>query len=183
MAILPITVYGDKILKEKTKPVDAVNETIIKNIKDMFDTMRNANGIGLAANQVGIDKSIFIVDLRPVEGYEESKPLVFVNPEIIVKSDETVIMEEGCLSLPKLRAEVERPEIIQLKYLDTDEKENVLEADDWLARVILHEYDHLIGKMIPDRLESEIRKGFSEELKNITERNVDIDYLITDKEE
>jgi peptide deformylase len=149
----------------------------------MFETMKNAHGIGLAANQVGIDKSIFIVDLRPVEGYEESSPLVFINPQIVTASDESVILEEGCLSLPNLRADVERPEIIELKYLDTDEKEHILEADDWLARVILHEYDHLIGKMIPDRVEAEIKKELSEELKNISSRNIEIDYQITDKED
>ena len=183
MAILPVTVYGDKILRNKTKPVDAVNEAIVENIKDMFDTMRNANGIGLAANQVGIDKSIFIVDLRPVEGYEDSKPMVFINPEIVTKSEESVILEEGCLSLPNLRADVERPEIIEIKYLDTDEKEHILEADEWMARVIQHEYDHLIGKLIPDRVNSEIRNGLSEELNNIRDRNIEIDYLITEKEE
>jgi peptide deformylase len=183
MAILPVTVYGDEILRNKTKPVDAVNEAIVASIKDMFDTMRNASGIGLAANQVGIDKSIFIIDLRPVEGHEDSKPMVFINPEIVQKSEESVRMEEGCLSLPNLRAEVERPEIIQIKYLDTDENEVLLEADEWLARVIQHEYDHLIGKMIPDRVDDEVRKALSEELTNITERQVEIDYPITDKED
>lgn len=183
MAIIPVTVYGDEILKNKTKPVDAVNEAIISSIKDMFDTMRNASGIGLAANQVGIDKSIFIIDLRPVEGYEDSKPMVFINPEIVEMSDETVRLEEGCLSLPNLRAEIVRPEIIKINYLDTDEKEASLEADDWLARVIQHEFDHLIGKMIPDRVDEEVRKAISGELTNITERRVEIDYPITDKED
>ncbi len=183
MSILPITVYGDKILRDKTKPVDAVNDAIVASIKDMFDTMRNASGIGLAANQVGIDKSIFIVDLRPVEGYEESKPLVFINPEIVQESDEKVVLEEGCLSLPNLRADVERPEIIKINYLDTDENEVSLEADDWLARVIQHEYDHLIGKMIPDRVDENLRSELSEELDNIRSRNIEIDYLITDKED
>jgi len=183
MAILPITVYGDKILRKKTKPVDAVNDAIVANVKDMFDTMRNASGIGLAANQVGINKSIFIIDLRPVEGYEETKPMVFINPRIVDESEESVILEEGCLSLPNLRADVERSEIILLEYLDIDENEVKLEADDWLARVILHEYDHLIGKMIPDRVDEDIKEELSEELKNISSRNIEIDYLITDKEE
>ncbi len=181
MAVLPITVYGDKILRENTKPVKNVDEVVIATIRDMFETMRNANGIGLAANQVGVDKSIFVVDLSPIEGLEDSDPVVMINPEIISESEELVIIEEGCLSLPLLRADVERPEAVEVKYIDTDENEKIIEADDWLARVIQHEYDHLIGKMIPDRVPSELKKKLKDQLINITRRNVDIDYPITDK--
>ena len=181
MAVLPITVYGDKILRENTKPVKNVDEVIIATIRDMFETMRNASGIGLAANQVGLDKSIFVVDLSPIEGYEDSDPVVMINPEIISESEELVTIEEGCLSLPLLRADVERPEAVEVKYIDTDENEKIIEADDWLARVIQHEYDHLIGKMIPDRVPSELKKKLKDQLINITRRNVDIDYPITDK--
>ena len=183
MAILPVTVYGDKILRKKTKPVDAVNDAIVANVKDMFDTMRNASGIGLAANQVGIDKSIFIVDLRHVEDYEESKPMVLINPKIVDQSQELVTLEEGCLSLPNLRADVERPELILINFLDMDEKEVNMEVDDWMARVMLHEYDHLLGKMIPDRVGNDIREKLSDELKDIRARNIEIDYLITEKED
>ncbi len=182
MAIIPITVYGDKILREKTKTVKQIDGILIKNIKDMFDTMRNANGIGLAANQVGLNKSVFVVDLKEVEGYENFKPVVMINPKIAEVSDENVIIEEGCLSLPNLRAEVERPKKILVEYIDTDEKENSLEADDLFARVILHEYDHLIGKMIPDRVSSEMKKKLQEELLQIKNRDVKVDYLITSKE-
>jgi peptide deformylase len=88
-------------------------------------------------------------------------------------------MEEGCLSLPLLRAEVERPEKIKIRYLDTDENEKEIEADDLFARVILHEYDHLIGKMIPDRVNEEVKKKLQTELEKIVKRQVDIDYPIT----
>lgn len=180
MAILPITLYGDKILKQKTKPVKKIDGKIIGNIRDMFETMRNAKGIGLAANQVGLNKSIFVIDLKPVEGYEDFKPIAFINPKIVEKSDELVVIEEGCLSLPDLRADVERPKKILIRYLDTDENEQEIETDDWLARVILHEYDHLIGKMIPDRVNSEIKIKLQDELKKITKREVEIDYPVTE---
>ena len=181
MSVIPITVYGDKILKEKTKKINSVNDVIIKNIRDMFETMRRADGIGLAANQVGLNKSLFIIDLSGIDGYDNFKPLVMINPQIVDHSEESVIMEEGCLSLPLLRADVERPEIIKVSYLDTDEEERELEADSWLARVILHEYDHLIGKMIPDRVTAEIKKELQSELIKIKKREVDIDYTVTSK--
>lgn len=181
MAILPITVYGDKILRQKTKPVKAVSDELIDKIRRMFATMRYAKGIGLAANQVGFGESLFIIDLKGVEEYEKFKPIVMINPQIILESKEKVIMEEGCLSLPNLRADVERPSIIKVKFLDTDENEVELEADDLFARVILHEYDHLIGKMIPDRVNEKIKKSLQDELKKIKDREVDIDYVITEK--
>jgi len=181
VAILPITVYGDPILRKKAVPVKQIDDEIIGLIQNMFATMRNANGIGLAANQVDIDKQIFIVDVSPVEGYEKIKPVVMINPEIILQSDETVIMEEGCLSLPNLRADVERPESIKVRYLDTDENVQEIEADDLFARVILHEYDHLIGKLIPDRVNEEIKQALKEELQQIKNREVKVDYPITAK--
>jgi peptide deformylase len=181
MSILPVTVYGDKILKEKTKKVKNIDDRIITDIKNMFDTMRAASGVGLASNQVGLDKSIFVIDLSPVEDYEKFKPVAMINPEIIEESDETIIIEEGCLSLPNLKAEVERSEKIKVRYLDPDENEREIEADDFFARVILHEYDHLIGKMIPDRVSEDIKKKLRKELKKIMDRDVDIDYPITGK--
>ncbi len=181
MAIVPIQVYGDKILKEKAKLVKKVDDELIAKIKNMFDTMRNANGIGLAANQIGYSESVFVIDLTPVEGYEKVKPIVAINPKIVLESDEKVIMEEGCLSLPNLRADVERAEIIKIKFIDTDENEVELEADDLYARVILHEYDHLLGKTIPDRLAYNVKKKLSKELRQIADRDVEIDYPVTDK--
>lgn len=181
MAILPITVYGDKILRRKTKPITAVNDKIIELIRSMFDTMRNASGVGLAANQVNFDGSIFVIDLKGVEGYEKFKPVAMINPQILLVSDETIVREEGCLSLPNLRAEVERPQSIKVRYLNTDEKEIELEADNFFARVILHEYDHLIGKMIPDRVDDEVKKMLQKELERIKKRKVEVDYPITEK--
>lgn len=181
MAILPITVWGDKILRDVAKKVDKVDDNMITLIRDMFETMHNANGVGLAANQVGSDKSIFVVDLRPIEEYQDTKPLVMINPEIVEVSDEIVIYEEGCLSLPLLSADVERPEWIKIKYLDPNEEEQVFESDDFTARVIQHEFDHLLGKMIPDRIDEREKKKLQNHLKKILNRDLDIPYPVTDK--
>jgi len=180
MAIIPITVYGDKILKQKAKKVIAVNDEIIDKIRNMFDSMRNARGIGLAANQVGYRDSIFVLDLNGTEGYDNFKPLVMINPEIILHSDEKIILEEGCLSLPLVRADVERSQAIKVRYLDSDENIIEIDADDLLARVILHEYDHLIGKMIPDRVAEDVKINLQKDLSNIIKREVEIDYPITE---
>ncbi len=181
MSVLPVTVYGDQILRKKTKPVEKVTDDLIFDIKNMWDTMRTANGIGLAANQVGFDKSIFIVDISSLEDYEHIPPVVMINPEIVDYSDEIITFEEGCLSLPNLRADVDRSKIITVKYWDTDEKEHIIEADDLFARVILHEYDHLIGKMIPDRVEPRIKRKLQKDLMKIMRREVEIDYPITER--
>lgn len=180
MSIIPITVYGDKILKKKTQKVNAVDDEIIDKIRNMFDSMRNARGIGLAANQVGYRDSIFILDLNGTDGYDKFKPLAMINPEIVLQSDEKVVIEEGCLSLPLIRADVERSEAIKVRYLDSDENVIEIDADDLLARVILHEYDHLIGKMIPDRVAEDVKKNLQKDLSNIIKREVKIDYPITE---
>ena len=181
MSIIPINVYGDEILDKPTKKVAAVDDELIGNIKDMFDTMRYANGIGLAANQVGIDKSLFVIDLNGIEGYEDFSPVAMINPEIVSESDEIITMEEGCLSLPNLRADVDRPESVKIKFLSPADQEEIIEADELFARVILHEYDHLIGKMIPDRVDDHLKRTLQRELKKIAKRKVDIDYPITEK--
>jgi peptide deformylase len=181
MALLPVTVYGDSILRETVNPILSVDDDLIRNIQDMFETMRYASGIGLAANQVGLNKKMFIVDLKGVEGYDNFKPLVAINPEIISYSDDLVTMEEGCLSLPFIRSDVERSEFIKLRYLDTDENVQEIEAEDWLARVILHEYDHLIGKMIPDRVDARIKQKLKGDLIKIMRRETLPEYEITER--
>ena len=180
MAILPVTVYGDKILRKKVDRVKDVDFKTIELIKDMFDTMRNSNGIGLAANQVGVNKSIFVIDISIVEGYENYKPLAVINPEITFRSEEKVYMEEGCLSIPDVRHEVERPKKIIIKYYDSDMKEQILEADQLLARVIQHEFDHLQGILFIDYFDNKAKKEFRNILNKIKNRDIDIEYPITD---
>ncbi|MCE7857594.1 MAG: peptide deformylase [Ignavibacteria bacterium CHB3] len=159
MSIVPITLCGDKILRKKTAVVTDIDDKIIGIITDMFDTMRNANGVGLAANQIGLNKQIFVADISPVEGYENFKPIVMINPKIISKSDETTSIEEGCLSIPELREEIIRPENVSVSFYDVDMKEHTIEADRLLARVIQHEYDHL-----------------KKHLEKIKKRKLDIEY-------
>lgn len=181
MGIMPITVFGDKILRKKTEPLKDIDFQTIKEIKDMFETMRNANGVGLAANQVGLDKSIFVIDISPVEGYEKIKPIVMINPKIKSFSDEKVNIEEGCLSIPNLRAEVLRPAAIQVEYWDTDMKSNILEADEFFARVIQHEFDHLQGTVFTDKVTDAIKKQLKKDLEKIRLRKFEADYPIADK--
>ncbi len=180
MTLLPVTMCGDKILRKKLAKVTEVDNETIELITNLFDTMRNANGIGFAANQVGADKSILIVDISLVEGFEEVKPVVLINPKITKYSDEKSVIEEGCLSIPDIREEVERPEAITVTYQDTDLKEHTLEADRLLARVIQHEYDHLQGILFTDLVSDEAKKRLKKPLSKIKKRKIEIEYPISD---
>ncbi len=179
MPILPITVCGDKILRKKAAKVSKLDNKIIKLIADMFETMHNANGIGLAANQVGANKQIFVIDISAAEGYEDIKPLVLINPKIISKSEETSVYEEGCLSIPDQRADVIRPAKIVIEYQDTDLKSQTIEADDLLARVMQHEYDHLQGVLFTDLVDEETKKKLKKPLNRIKNRKVEVAYPIS----
>ncbi len=179
MSILPITVCGDKILRKKAAKVSEIDDKIIGIITDMFETMRNANGIGLAANQIGVNKQIFVVDISLVEGYEKYKPIAMINPKIVAKSEESGSMEEGCLSIPDLRSEIIRPKAINISYLDVNMKEQTIEADELLARVMQHEFDHLQGVLFIDYLNDEMQKRYKKHLNKIKKRKLEVDYPIS----
>lgn len=179
MPILPITVCGDKILRKKVAKVTKVDIKIIKLISDMFETMRNAHGIGLAANQVGANRQIFVVDISMVEGYEDTKPITFINPKITFRSEETSTYEEGCLSIPDQRADVIRPKKITIKFQDTDLITHTIEADDLLARVMQHEYDHLQGILFTDLVDEETKKRLKKPLNKIKNRKIEVEYPIS----
>ena len=179
MSIIPITLCGDKILRKKTSLVTDIDDKTVGIIADMFETMRNANGVGLAANQIGLNKQIFVVDISPVEGYEKYKPVAMINPKIISKSDETVAIEEGCLSIPELREELIRPKSIFVSFYDVNMKEHTIEADKLFARVIQHEYDHLQGILFIDYFDDEMKKRYKKHLEKIRKRKLDIDYPIS----
>ncbi|MCS7052743.1 MAG: peptide deformylase [Ignavibacterium sp.] len=179
MSILPITVFGDDILRKKAAPVTEIKDDIVEIVDNMFSTMINANGIGLAANQVGINRRIFVIDVSAVEGYEKFKPMVFINPKIVSKSDELESFEEGCLSIPELKANVIRPKGIEISFYDLNMKEHKMETDDLVARVIQHELDHLNGVLFIDYLDEETKKKIKKHLNKIKNRKVEVNYPIT----
>lgn len=179
MPLLPITLFGDKILRKETSRVMEVDNKIIELIRNMFATMRNANGVGLAANQVGVDKQIFVVDISGIEGYEENKPLTIINPKITERSESTNKMEEGCLSIPDIRREIERPAEIVITYQDIDLKDHTMRADDVLARVMQHEYDHLQGILFTDYFPEREKKDLKKKLDDIKNRKKVVEYPVS----
>jgi len=150
MAIRPILTAPNPILKQVSKPVEAVTDDLRALMDDMLETMYDAPGIGLAAIQVGEPLQILVLDVAHDE--DEPKPQYFVNPEIIWASEDLSTYEEGCLSVPEFAAEVDRPAEIRLRYLDYDGKEQEMHADGLLATCIQHEMDHLKGVLFIDHL-------------------------------
>lgn len=145
MAIRNIRLNGDDILRKKCKVVDKIDKRLLTLIKDMGDTMYEADGVGLAAPQVGILKRIFVIDVYDGEGLR-----VFINPEILETSGSQV-GDEGCLSLPGESAIVERPNYVKVKATNEKGEEFVLEAEELLARAVCHENDHLDGVLYIDK--------------------------------
>ena len=143
MAIRNIREDGDDVLRKVCKPVEKMTERLNTLIDDMFDTMYEANGVGLAAPQVGVLRRIVVIDVM------DGNPLVLINPEII-ESDGEQIGPEGCLSLPGLQGDVARPNHVIGKALDRDMKESTVEGEELLARALCHEIDHLDGILYKD---------------------------------
>ncbi|MFY9760219.1 MAG: peptide deformylase [Xanthobacteraceae bacterium] len=150
MAIRDIITLPDKRLRLVSEPVKHVDAGVRKLIDDMFETMYKAPGIGLAAIQIGVAKRVVTMDLSKKEDNHE--PHVFINPEIVWKSDETAKYEEGCLSIPDYYEEVERPKEVKVKYLDRDGKPAEIEAKGLLATCLQHEIDHINGVLFIDHL-------------------------------
>ena len=151
MAIREIRKEGDPILRKECKEVKDMTDRTRLLIDDMFDTMYEANGVGLAAPQVGILKKIFVVDV----GMEEPEPYVFINPEILERSGEQTD-NEGCLSVPGYQGEVTRAEHVRVRAYDENMEEFELEADGLFARCIQHEEDHLHGRLYIDLVNGEL---------------------------
>ncbi|WP_265040187.1 peptide deformylase [Wolbachia endosymbiont (group A) of Trypoxylon clavicerum] len=151
MSILPIVIAPDERLITRASEVTDINDKIKELVNDMFETMYDAEGLGLAAVQVGVLKRVFVMDIQleiienePV-GYESTGKFYMINPEITELSDEQVILKEGCLSIPEQSYEIKRPKYLTVKYKDLDNEEQTLKASGWLARCIQHELDHLNG--------------------------------------
>jgi len=176
---LPIVVYGSPVLREKTRPIDAAYPELGKLVGNMFDTMYAAEGVGLAAPQVGLAIRLFVVDLSPW-GDEEPELAdyrrVFINPEIYESSDEQSLFNEGCLSLPGLHEDVSRPVEVRMRWLD----ENFAPHDELLtgraARVVQHEYDHLEGVVFSDRLSALRRTLIKSKLAGFTKGRYKASY-------
>ena len=189
--VVPIYVYGHDALRQETEPVEENTDDLQSLIDDMIETMRNAAGIGLAAPQVGHSERLFVVDLTPMadEMAEAGEPLppqpmVLINPEIVEESDETVDLEEGCLSIPEVREAVTRPERIRMRYLDRTFEEQEIEAGHMLARVLQHERDHLDGILFTDYLSSFRKRLLQRPLREMVNGEVEADYpLVTQDDE
>ena len=150
MSIKPIITVPNEILKKTSDPIENIGEREKKLVNDLFETMYNSNGIGLAAVQVGILKRILVVDISTKE--EKKNPLCFINPVIKKISDETSVYEEGCLSIPDTFIEIERPKICEVEYIDLDGKLKNIKCDGLLSTCLQHEINHLDGKLIIDHL-------------------------------
>ncbi|MEH6475807.1 MAG: peptide deformylase [Sneathiella sp.] len=153
MALLSVIVAPDPRLKIISKPVAEVTDEIRELVADMFETMYDAPGIGLAAIQVGVQKRLLVLDVvgKGQEG-EDPEPMAIINPEITWVSDDDSVYEEGCLSIPTHYADVVRPAEIKLNYLDLDGEKQELSADGLLATCIQHEMDHLDGLLFVDHI-------------------------------
>jgi peptide deformylase len=177
--ILPIVGYGHPVLKKKAENIDAQFPELQKLIADMWETMYNASGVGLAAPQIGQAIRLFVVDASP---FDEDEPVlanfkkVFINPQILEEKGEEWFFNEGCLSFPDLRADVARKSIIRINYFD----ENFVQHEDVfggiVARIIQHEYDHIEGVLFVDRISALKRRLLRSKLNNIIKGAVNPGY-------
>ena len=148
MTIKPLIILPDPLLRQVSKPIERFDADTRRLASDMFETMYDAPGIGLAAIQVGIERRMLVIDVAR-EG-EEKQPLVFINPTVVASSDERSVYEEGCLSIPDYYAEVERPAKVTVEYFDVEGAKQTVEADGLLATCLQHEIDHLNGVLFID---------------------------------
>lgn len=177
--IYPVTVFGDPILRKKAIPITKDFQDLKGFVQNMFDTMYSSDGVGLAAPQVGQAIRIFVLDTTAAE--EDELPGIkqaFINPEILKKSGDEWVMNEGCLSLPEIREDVLRPETVRIKYLDEDFNEHDETYNGFSSRVIQHEYDHLDGIMFVDYLNPLKRRILKSKLIAISKGKVIPKYRI-----
>lgn len=153
MSVLKLYEYPDEVLRQKCEKVSKVDDELRRFLDDMLETMYVDKGCGLAAPQVGVTKRIIVIDDNPSdEDKSARRPMYLVNPEIIWRSEEKVLFNEGCLSLPDQRAQVERHERVRVHYIDYNGNEQEILADDLLAIILQHEIDHLDGILYIDHL-------------------------------
>ncbi|MEP2238553.1 MAG: peptide deformylase [Maribacter sp.] len=184
--ILPIIAYGDSVLRKVADDIDKDYPKLNDLIANMWETMYNASGVGLAAPQIGLPIRIFLVDTTPFSGDEdltedEQKQLdgfkrVFINATIEEETGDEWAFNEGCLSIPDVREDVSRKGTIKITYLDENFKEHEETFDGLLARVIQHEYDHIEGVLFTDKLSALKKRMLKGRLTNISKGKINVDY-------
>lgn len=177
--IYPIVVYGDPVLKKRASDIKEGDVDLKQLSEDMFETMKAAHGIGLAAPQIGLSIRLFVVDGRPLEEEEmDDFVKVFVNAKIIEEAGDVWAFEEGCLSIPGVRENVVRNPTIKIKYLDENWMPHEEVFDGMKARIIQHEYDHIEGVLFTDRITSFKKRLLKGKLTNISKGKCDAEYRI-----
>jgi len=169
MAVQPILMYGNPLLHKKAVPVEKINDEIQTLVDNMFQTMIEARGIGLAAIQIGVEKSVIVIDLPQEDGDENNNNnsmLAMINPELIDLQGMCTI-EEGCLSVPGINADIDRPETITVQYVNTNNETIEMKCSGLLARVIQHECDHLQGILFIKHLKPSVRKKLAPQLRQL----------------
>lgn len=154
MSVRPLHLLGSPVLRQRAPDVEAVDDDVRRLVDDLFETMQAAKGVGLAAPQIGVSRRVAVVDV----GEESGPPLVLINPRIVESSDEVETAEEGCLSIPEIYGEVERPYAVVLEALDRNAKPYRVATTGFQARAVQHEIDHLDGILFLDRL-SAVRRS------------------------
>jgi peptide deformylase len=174
VAIREIVLMGDPVLRREADEVSDFDEQLRVLVRDMYETMYHADGIGLAAPQIGISKRVLVVDLRRTEEDEEELPqrVALVNPKVVWSSSETYKQPEGCLSIPGLEEVVERPSSVRIEAKDTHGNDVVIEAEDLFGRALQHEIDHLDGILFLDRVSPLKRKMLLKKWKKMETEKV-----------
>jgi peptide deformylase len=180
MAKRDILIIPDKRLRLKSEPVGAVDKAVRALVDDMFETMYEAPGIGLAAIQIGISRRVVTMDLAKKD--EPRSPQVFINPEVVWSSEEKAIYEEGCLSIPEYYEEVERPTAVKVKFLDLEGKAQEIGARGLLATCLQHEIDHTNGVLFIDHISKLKRDMVMKRFKKAAKRGEPVRPLSEDKE-
>lgn len=175
--ILPVYAYGQPVLRQKASEIDKDYPNLQGLIADMFETMYASNGIGLAAPQIGLGIRLFITDGSEIEDIKpEGFKQVFINPQMIEEFDEKWDYEEGCLSIPQVRADVNRHSKLVLRYFDENWQEHTHEFEGMAARIIQHEYDHIEGILFTDRIHPLKRTMLKSRLNGISQGRVNVSY-------
>ena len=184
--LLPIIAYGHPVLKRKAEVINKDYPKLLELIDNMFETMYNANGVGIAAPQIGLSVRLFIVDTNPFSEDEslsdedrselKSFKKIFINPKILDQNGDEWSFEEGCLSIPNIRESVFRQESIKIQYFDENFTQYIESYDGLLARVIQHEYDHIEGILFTDKLSSFKKQLLKKKLLKISSGKLSFDY-------